>query len=82
MPWRDFPLWMAEADQERERPPVHRIIRSDGQQDGLTRQSFSSYDMAYEQLERYYGDFCCSDDDRVEYIILEPDAAPGRGRAA
>ncbi|QNJ16454.1 hypothetical protein SynA1840_00907 [Synechococcus sp. A18-40] len=38
--------------------------------------------MAYEQLERYYGDFCCSDDDRVEYIIVEPDAAPGRGRGA
>ena len=73
---------MVEAYQKRERPPVHRIIRSDGQQDGLTRQSFSSYDMAYEQLERYYGDFCCSDDDRVEYIIVEPDAAPGRGRAA
>ena len=82
MLWHDFPLWMAEADQERERQPVHRIIRSDGQQDGLTRQSFSSYDMAYEQLERYYGDLCCSDDDRIEYVIVEPDSAPGRGRGA
>ena len=71
---------MSEADQELDRPPVHRIIRSDGQEDGLTRQSFSSYDMAYEHLERYYGDLCCSDDDRVDYVIVEPDSAPGRGR--
>ena len=61
---------MSEADQERDRSPVHRIICSDGQQDGLTRQSFSSYDMAYEQLESYYGDLCCSDDDRIEYVIV------------
>jgi hypothetical protein len=67
---------MAEADQERERQPVHRIIRSDGQQDSLTRQSFSSYDMAYEQLERYYGDLCCSDDDRVDYVIVEMNPPP------
>jgi hypothetical protein len=67
---------MAEAVQERERQPVHRIIRSDGQQDGLTRQSFSSYDMAYEQLERYYGDLCCSDDDRVDYVIVEMNPPP------
>ena len=67
---------MAEADQERERQPVHRIIRSDGQHDTLTRQSFSSYDMAYEQLERYYGDLCCSDDDRVDYVIVEMNPPP------
>ena len=68
---------MAEADQERVRPPVvYRIIRSDGQEDGLTRQSFSSYDMAYEQLERYYGDLCCSDDDRVDYVIVEMNPPP------
>jgi hypothetical protein len=67
---------MAEADQERERQPVHRIIRSDGQKDSLTRQSFSSYDMAYEQLERYYGDLCCSDDDRVDYVIVEMNPPP------
>ena len=73
---------MAEADQERVRPPVHRIIRSDGQQDDLPRQSFSSYDMAYEQLECYYGDLCCSDDDRIDYVIVGPDSAPGCGRGA
>ena len=82
MPWRDFPLWRVEAYQKRKRPPVRRIIRSDGQQDGLTRQSFSSYDMAYEQLERYYGDLCCSDDDRIEYVIVEPDSVPGPGQGA
>ena len=67
---------MVEAYQKRERPPVHRIIRSDGQQDGLTRQSFSSYDMAYEQLERYYGDLCCSDDDRIDYVIVALNPSP------
>ena len=67
---------MAEADQERDRPHVHRIIRRDGQEDGLTRQSFSSYDMAYEQLERYYGDLCCSDDDRIDYVIVEMNPPP------
>ena len=67
---------MAEADQERDRPPVHRIIRRDGQEDGLTRQSYSSYDMAYEQLERYYGDLCCSDDDQIDYVIVEMNPPP------
>ena len=57
---------MAEADQDRDRPPVHNILRSYGQQDGLTLQSFSSYDLAYEQLERYCSNLCCSNDDRVD----------------
>ena len=55
---------------------THRIVRSDGQHDGLTRQAFSSYDMAYEQLERYYGDLCCSDDDRIDYIIVAMNHSP------
>jgi len=51
----------------------HRIVRSDKTEDHLTRQRFDSYDSAYDELERYYGDFCCSDDDRVEYtIVCEP----------
>ena len=62
---------MAEGDLEAKQSRVHQIVRSDGQQDRLTRQSFNSYDMAYEQLERYYGDLCCSDDDRIDYIIVE-----------
>ncbi|QNJ03781.1 hypothetical protein SynPROSU1_02185 [Synechococcus sp. PROS-U-1] len=48
----------------------HRIVRSDGTEDNLTRQHFDSYDAAYDELERYYVDFCCSDDDRVEYTIV------------
>ena len=55
---------------------THRIVRSDGQHDVLTRQSFSSYDMAYEQLERYYCDLCCSDDDRIDYVIVALNPPP------
>ena len=52
-------------------------MRSDQSEDGLTRQRFDSYDAAYDELERYYGDFCCSDDDRVEYsIVCEPSDSP------
>ena len=56
---------------------LHRIVRSDKAEDGLTWQSFESYDAAYDELVRYYGDFCCSDDDRVEYsIVSEPSDTP------
>ena len=56
----------------------HRIIRSDGSSDQLTRQQFNSYDAAYDALATYYGDFCCSDDDRIEYTITAlPDPAGG-----
>ena len=48
----------------------HRIVRSDQSEDQLTRLRFDSYNAAYDELERYYGDFCCSDDDRVEYSIV------------
>ena len=48
----------------------HRIIRSDGQEDNLTRTIFESYNTAYDALDRYYRDFCCSDDDRIEYTIV------------
>ena len=55
----------------------HRIVRSDKSEDDLTQQRFDSYDDAYDELERYYGDFCCSDDDRIEYtIICEPSSRP------
>ena len=46
------------------------IQRDDGQSDSLTSQVFDSYDAAYIELERYYADFCCSDDERVEYNIV------------
>ncbi len=56
----------------------HRIVRSDQSEDELTQQDFDSYNAAYDELERYYSDFCCSDDDRVEYtIICEPKDSPG-----
>ena len=48
----------------------HRIIRNDGEEDNLTRTMFESYDTAYDALDRYYRDFCCSDDDRIEYTIV------------
>lgn len=55
----------------------HRIVRSDRREDHLTQQRFESYDAAYDELERYYGDFCCSDDERIEYtIVLEPSDSP------
>ena len=57
----------------------HRIVRSDRTEDNLTRQHFDSYDAAYDELARYYEDFCCSDDDRVEYtIICESSDRPDR----
>ena len=77
MPWPDFPWQMAEAEQERNRPTTtHCIVRSDGESDALTGQSYSNYDMAYEQLERYYGDLCCSDDDRIDYVIVALNPSP------
>ena len=49
------------------------IRRDDGESDAFTRQNFASYEDAYEELERYYRDFCCSDDERVEYRIIQID---------
>ena len=46
----------------------HRIVRDDGIDDAITRLRFASYDEAYDELERFYGDLCCSDD-RIEYLI-------------
>ena len=48
----------------------HRIQRDDGQEDARTQMEFSSYDSAYDELERYYRDFCCSDDERIDYTIV------------
>ena len=70
---------MPEASQPSHIDTTHRIVRSDGQQDQLTKQVFSSYDAAYDELDRYYGELCCSDDDRVDYAIVKtdsPDHAP------
>ena len=70
---------MPEASQSSHTGRSHRIVRSDGQNDQLTKQVFSSYDAAYDELDRYYGALCCSDDDRVDYAIVKtdpPDHAP------
>lgn len=51
-------------------------LRSDQPEDDwLTRQRFETYEEAYDVLERYYADLCCSDD-RVYYRI-EPADDPG-----
>ena len=48
-----------------------RIVRDDGSEDGITRLRFSSYDEAYDELERFYTGTCCSDE-RIEYSIVPP----------
>ncbi len=47
----------------------YRIIRDDGQRDGIAGQCFAAYDEAYAVLEQYYGDLCCSDE--REYYRIE-----------
>jgi len=51
-----------------------RIVRDDGVEDALTRRCFSSYDEAYDELERFYADLCCSDE-RIEYSIITAETA-------
>ena len=58
-----------------------RIVRDDGVEDELTRLHFSSYDEAYDELESFYGDLCCSDD-RVEYSIVSQAGARGVGASS
>jgi hypothetical protein len=51
------------------------ILRDDGLSDAIAGQMFNSYDEAYTVLERYYADFCCSDE-RESYRIEAVAAAP------
>jgi len=51
-------------------PNHYRIVRDDGISDSIAGRSFTSYNDAYDELERYYGDLCCSDD-REHYRIIE-----------
>ena len=54
----------------------YRICRDDVISDGIAGQVFDSYDAAYEVLERYYADVCCSDDReyyRIVVAVEEPD---------
>ena len=53
---------------------VFRILRHDCGEDSITIQRFESYDHAYDLLEKFYGDICCSDADYEErpyYEIIE-----------
>jgi hypothetical protein len=47
-----------------------QIVRDDGGRDALAGRCFSSYEAAYDELERYYADLCCSDD--REYYRIVP----------
>ena len=53
------------------------IVRNDGLSDAIAGQLFNSYDEAYIVLERYYADFCCSDE-RESYRIEEEEAVAPR----
>ena len=55
-----------------------RVVRDDGMDDSLTRRVYSNYEEAYDELERFYADLCCSDD-RVEYTIRVAD--PGQSKS-
>ena len=44
------------------------ILRDDRLSDAIAGQVFNSYDEAYTVLERFYADFCCSDE-RESYRI-------------
>ena len=57
--------------------PDYRLKRSDGREDPMTRQRFSTYNDAYDALERYCSSFCCSDDDRIDYSIEPLDSNAG-----
>ena len=59
-----------------DRTQLVRVVRDDGLEDSLTRRVYNTYDEAYDELERFYADLCCSDD-RVEYSITV--AEPPRG---
>ena len=51
------------------REPLYRIVRDDLHEDSITKLRFDHYDDAYDELERFYGDTCCSDE-RIEYSIV------------
>ena len=53
---------------------IYKIIRYDNKSDDIPRQSFGSYDEAYDVLEEIYSDVCCSDadyGDRPYYEIIK-----------
>ena len=53
---------------------IYKIKRYDHESDELTHQLFGSFDEAYDVLEEFYSDVCCSDadyGDRPYYEIIE-----------
>ena len=54
---------------KRDQLQVVKVVRDDGVEDALTRRCYATYDEAYDELERFYADVCCSDE-RVEYSIV------------
>jgi hypothetical protein len=50
------------------------IVRDDGGSDQLTSRRYGSYAEAYDVLERYYGDLCCSDDRHYYRIEAAPES--------
>ena len=53
---------------------IYKIIRIDGKDDKISTQSFEKYSDAYDLLEKFYGDLCCSDADYGDityYDIVE-----------
>jgi hypothetical protein len=50
-------------------------VRDDGCCDAIAGQQFSSYDEAYDVLERYYGDLCCSDEREFYRVVTLAEAA-------
>ena len=57
----------------------YKIVRIDGGNDKLTDQVFNQYKEAYDLLEEFYGDFCCSDADFGDityYDIVENNENP------
>ncbi len=53
------------------------VVRDDGVDDEITRRRYSTYDEAYDELERFYADLCCSDE-RIEYSIRVMESSPSQ----
>ncbi len=52
----------------------YAVLRIDGKDDLITRKDYSSYDEAYNAIEKICGALCCSDTDLdfgLHYEILE-----------
>ena len=65
---RESVFLLRSAAVHRDRMQKVKVVRDDGVEDSLTRRCYSTYDEAYDELERFYADLCCSDD-RIEYSI-------------